>query len=191
MIEVGKFYRRSPHIYDGVRYAQALEGNTVDFICMGRMQRQRVNAKRFAQSHPYQVPAHEPVKPYAHIITVGEQQVWHTYKQSFPMQFWYSLHAHELFAEGSNEWHLFDVRALPERYTSGLEISVSRLDGVLSPLDASRRERAAHCAAIARALADGFDIRRHQTALNERAAQEQQRWRERRAALPDNPDIPF
>lgn len=178
------------------RFLDFVAGNAV-FVEICTMEIRSVKAATFIKWVARELAPGEAIKPYAHVLTVGEQSIWHVYKYRFPMEFWYSLSASAVIAEppgaiGDDQDHHFDVRDLPERYRAGLEIEcMARSVGLpgLSPLDASRREHSAHIAAIGRALADGFDIRANQTEANERRERERATERGQWAALDE--EIPF
>lgn len=205
-VVAGKFYRRCSHYYGATRYVHSIDGKFVNYIGLDRMQAKRVRLTTFSETFQYLVPPSVPPKPYAHVITSGAQSVWHTYKQSFPMEFWYSLNSHTLFAELGDLDDFFDIRELPQRYLSGLQISSHFSDvtavgvsGFIAPLDLMQRQHAAHCAAIGRALGDGFDIRKHQAECFDRDRQKEALRRARVSPIPapthcgndDDDDLPF
>lgn len=197
-ILIGRHYKRSDWRYQECRKVLEIRNGRLVYVVARVNTTKVVKLATFAKWAGYLVPPEEPADPYTLFCHAAGTDVHHTYKpgRSFAMSYWYSLNGQATYAEspcmtGGDDGFLFDVRNLPEKYRDGLEIQVKcGLDqGHMSPLEACRRERAAHCAAISAALIDGFDI-----LANERACREKQ-WAEdedRNArALAHDDDFPF
>ncbi|MGF7151277.1 hypothetical protein FHS96_004940 [Sphingomonas zeicaulis] len=104
-------------------------------------------------------------------ILAAGRKIYHVYKQSFPMEFWYGL-----TPDANREFHdrLIDVRSLPERYrrdSHPLEVHWTAIPK-RSLAKAGREQLVAHAMTFAAAIVDGYDLDAHID--RERAAAEQE-----------------
>jgi hypothetical protein len=91
--------------------------------------------------------------------------IYETFKGQNKLTYWYALEPRQ--NEGSDQ--VFDIRYLPNVYQSGLMINYSKKygygafdsssqEGVARFLEVLEEERAAHKAALQRAIDDGYDF---------------------------------